>query len=57
MDTAVLDRPKAIRVPCDQCGGTGKRPTEWDIRSGAIVAFGPCTSCLAQCYVLVNAAA
>lgn len=39
---------KAVRTPCKVCNGTGKMASEWDLRTGAVVAFAPCTSCLAQ---------
>lgn len=56
MTQALLDPPKAVRVPCDRCNGTGKRAVEWEI-TGAVVAFGPCGSCLGQGRVLEDAAA
>jgi hypothetical protein len=45
---------RAVRVPCEACNGTGKRAVEWDLMSGAIVAFGPCTTCLVQGWLLVT---
>jgi DnaJ-class molecular chaperone len=54
MDTL---RTKALEAVCDACNGTGKRPTHWDIGTGAAVAFGPCGSCMGRGQVLVNAPA
>jgi hypothetical protein len=46
---------KAIEAKCDACNGTTKRPTEWDLRTGAVVAFGPCGSCMGRGRILVDA--
>jgi DnaJ-class molecular chaperone len=46
---------KAVEAVCDACHGTGKRASEWDVLTGAVVAFGPCGSCLCRGQVLVNA--
>jgi len=50
-------RAKAVEAVCDVCHGTGKRPSEWDALTGAVVAYGPCGSCLCRGQVLVNAPA
>ena len=44
----------AIRVECETCNGTGKAPKEWDFPSGRAVAFGICSACLGQGWVLAN---
>jgi len=59
MTHAVLESPtqpeyKAIRVTCDRCNGTRKQAKEWDILTGAVVAYGPCGSCLGQGHVMVT---
>lgn len=54
MLTLTRPLPRAVRVPCDRCQGTGKRASEWDWRTGAVVAFRPCDSCLGGGTVLVN---
>ena len=46
---------KAEWVGCDRCAGTGKMPVEWDLLTGAVVARGPCHSCLGTGKVLANA--
>jgi DnaJ-class molecular chaperone len=48
-------RTEAVRVECSACNGTGKRASEWDMLTGAVVAFGPCGSCMTRGQVLVNA--
>lgn len=50
-------RTKAVETQCDACNGTGKRPTTWDLATGAVVALGPCGSCMCRGQVLVNAPA
>src|ERR1035437_4280018 len=50
-----LDSPsRAVRVPCEACNGTGKRASEWDLRTSAVVAYGPCTTCLCQGWLMVT---
>ena len=53
---ALLEQPvvEAVRVPCDACGGTRFRPSEWDISTGAVTAMTPCTTCLFQGWLLVT---
>ena len=53
---ALLDRPdapEAVRTPCDACGGTRFRPSEWDM-VGNVIALAPCTTCLFQGWLLVT---
>jgi hypothetical protein len=50
-------RKTIIDVDCDACNGTGKRPSEWDLRTGAVVALKQCDSCLGRGIVRVNAPA
>lgn len=46
---------RAVWIECDACNGTGKQAREWDVRTGAVMARGTCTSCLGQCKLLANA--
>ena len=39
---------------CEYCNGTGRRPIEWDILTGAVVALGPCGSCMTRGVILTN---
>lgn len=54
MTPALLDPPKAVRVPCPKCYGTGKQASAWDMSTGAVVEYGPCATCLKQGWVLEN---
>ena len=48
---------RAVEIPCDVCNGMGRRPSEWDIATGAAVAYRPCCRCLGVGRVLANAPA
>jgi DnaJ-class molecular chaperone len=57
LEPAAKPVTKSVVVTCDRCNGTQKEPAEWDIATGAIIAFQPCCSCLGSGRVLANAAA
>jgi DnaJ-class molecular chaperone len=44
----------AIQVDCERCNGTGRAAKEWDLLTRAPVAYGICTTCLGQGWMLVN---
>ena len=52
----LTDRPRVVTqaVECDRCYGTGREAAEWDIRTGAAVAFKTCCVCLGRGMVRQN---